>query len=102
VYGRGRYTAGVVLTTFVIVVAIVLFGRAISLPTKPHLDATLDLVLGLVLVNVAVLVLVSGRRRGGSPSRKGGDDRDASARARLGRRLRSVCSPWRRTSRRWP
>ena len=70
-----RYAAGVVLTTFVIVVAIVLFGRAISLPTKPHLDATLDLVLGLVLVNVAVLVLVLGRRRGGSPSRKGGDDR---------------------------
>jgi hypothetical protein len=89
----GRYTTGVVLTTFVIVVAIVLFGRAISLPTKPHLDATLDLVLGLVSVNVAVLV--SGRRRGGSPSRKGGDDRDASARARLGRRLRSACSPWR-------
>jgi hypothetical protein len=48
------YAAGVVLTTFVIVVAIVLFGRAISLPTEPHLDATLDLVLGLVLVNVAV------------------------------------------------
>jgi uncharacterized membrane protein YbhN (UPF0104 family) len=73
-----RYTAGVVLTTFVIVVAIVLFGHAISLPTEPHLDATLDLVLGLVLVNVAVLVLVLGRRRGGSPSRKGGDDRGAS------------------------
>ena len=73
-----RYAAGVVLTTFVIVVAIVLFGRAISLPTEPHLDASLDLVLGLVLVNVAVLVLVLGRRRGGSPSRKGGDDRGAS------------------------
>jgi Sap, sulfolipid-1-addressing protein len=74
-----RYAAGVVLITFVIVVAIVLFGRAISLPTKPHLDATLDLVLGLVLVNVAVLVLVSGRLRRGSPSRKGGDARGASA-----------------------
>ena len=73
-----RYAAGVVLTTSVIVVAIERFGRAISLPTKPHLDATLDLVLGLVLVNLAVLVVVSGRRRSGSPSRKGGDDRDAS------------------------
>lgn len=73
-----RYAAGVVLTTLVVVVAIVLFGRAVSLPTRPHLDATLDLVLGLVLVNVAVVVVVSGRRRGGSPSRKGGDDRSAS------------------------
>ena len=73
-----RYAAGVILTTFVIVVAIVLFGRAISLPTEPHLDATLDLVLGLVLVNVAVLVVVSGRRRGGSPSRQGRDDPGAS------------------------
>ena len=72
-----RYAAGVVLTTFVIVVAIVLFGRALSLPTEPHLDATLDLVLGLVLVNVAVLVLVSGRRRSGSPSGQDGDDRGA-------------------------
>ena len=70
-----RYAAGVVLTTLVVVVAIVLFGRAVSLPTRPHLDATLDLVLGLVLVNVAVVVVVSGRR--GSPSRKG-EHRNAS------------------------
>ena len=41
-----RYAAGVVLTTLVIVVAIVLFGRVVSLPTRPHLDATLDVVLG--------------------------------------------------------
>ena len=80
--GGGRagvlYAAGVVLATFVIVVAIVLFGRALSLPTEPHLDATLDLVVGLVLVNVAVLVFVSGRRRSGSPGRKGGEDGGAS------------------------
>ena len=80
-----RYAAGVVLTTFVIVVAIVLFGRAISLPTKPHLDASLDLVLGLVLVNLAVLVLVLGRRRGESPSRKGGDDRRRASGSRQAR-----------------
>jgi hypothetical protein len=73
-----RYAAGVVLTTFVIVVAIVLFGRAISLPTEPHLDASLDLVVGVVLIFVAVLVLVLGRRRSGPPSHKGGDDRPAS------------------------
>ena len=72
------YAAGVVVTTLVIVVAIALFGRAISLPSEPHLDATLDLVLGLVLVNVVVIVLVSGRRRGPPSSRKGADDRRAS------------------------
>jgi threonine/homoserine/homoserine lactone efflux protein len=80
-----RYAAGVVLTTFVIVVAIVLFGRAISLPTEPHLDASLDLVLGLVLVFVAVLVFVLGRRRGGPPSRKGGDDRPRTSASRQAR-----------------
>jgi uncharacterized membrane protein YbhN (UPF0104 family) len=74
-----RYAAGVVLTTSVIVVVIVLFGRAISLPTEPHLDATLDLVLGLVLVNVAVLALVSGRHRSDSPNRKSTDDPAARA-----------------------
>jgi Sap-like sulfolipid-1-addressing protein len=73
-----RYAAGVVLTTFMIVVAIVLFGRAISLPSEPHLDATLDLVVGLGLVFVAALVLVLGRRPRGSPRRKGGDDRGES------------------------
>jgi hypothetical protein len=73
-----RYAAGVVLTTFVIVVAIVLFGRAISLPTEPHLDASLDLVVAVVLIFVAVLVLVLGRRRSGPPSHKGSDDPPAS------------------------
>jgi hypothetical protein len=73
-----RYAAGVVLITSVIVVALMLFGRAISLPTEPHLDATLDIVVGLVLVNVAVLVLMSGRRRGGVPSGKARDDGGAS------------------------
>ena len=56
-----RYAAGVVLTTFVIVVAIVLFGRAISLPTEPHLDATLDLVVGLVSVSYTHLTLPTNR-----------------------------------------
>jgi threonine/homoserine/homoserine lactone efflux protein len=73
-----RYAAGVVLTTFVIVVAILLFGRAISLPTEPHLDASLDLVVGSALVFVAVLVRVLGRRYGGSPGHKGRDDRSTS------------------------
>ena len=73
-----RYAAGVVLTTFMIVVALVLFGRAISLPTRPHVDASLDLVIGLVLVLVAVLVHVLGRRRSASPSHTDNDDQRAS------------------------
>jgi Sap-like sulfolipid-1-addressing protein len=74
-----RYAAGVVVTAIVVVVASVLFGRAISLPTEPHLDASLDLVVGLVLVLVAVLVLVLGRRRNGSGGTNGGDDRVTSS-----------------------
>jgi threonine/homoserine/homoserine lactone efflux protein len=80
-----RYAAGVVLTAFVLVVAIVLFGRAISLPTEPNLDASLDLVLGLVLVSIAVLVLVLGRRGGESRSREGRDHPRHASGSRQGR-----------------
>lgn len=73
-----RYAAGVVLTSFVIVLAMVLFGRAIELPSEPHLDASLDPVVGLVLIFAAVLVLVLGRRRDESPDPKDGHDRSAS------------------------
>lgn len=73
-----RYAAGVVFTSLVIVVAMVLFGRAISLPSEPHFDASLDLVIGLVLVLAAAVVLGLGRRREESPDSKRGEDRDAS------------------------
>ena len=65
-----RYALGVVCTTLAFVVAIVLFGHAISLPTEPHLDATLDIVLGVVLILVAGLVHISGSRRARPPSPK--------------------------------
>ena len=68
------YAAGVVVTAFAFVIAFVLFGHALSLPTEPHLDAQLDIVVGSVLVGVAALVFVSGRRRSESPSSGGGDD----------------------------
>ena len=45
---------------------LVLFGRSISLPQEPHLDATLDLVLGTLLVALAALVR---RRRPRAPRR---------------------------------
>ena len=73
-----RYAAGVVLTSIVIVLAFVLFGRAISLPTEPHLDASLDLVVGLVLVLAAAVILGLGRRRDESPGAKDDDDRDGN------------------------
>jgi len=73
-----RYAAGVVLTSIVIVLAFVLFGRAISLPTEPHLDASLDLVVGLVLVLAAAVILGLGRRRDESPGAQDDDDRDGN------------------------
>jgi Sap, sulfolipid-1-addressing protein len=77
-----RYAAGVVLTLLIIVSAIMLFGRSISLPTEPHLDASLDIVLGLILLFVAVLVHRLGLRRGGTPGREGADDRRPSVERR--------------------
>src|SRR3954454_21402944 len=48
-----RYAAGVMLTSVVVVLAILLFGHSIALPRRPHLDASLDIVLGLVLLGGA-------------------------------------------------
>ena len=57
-----RFAAGAALVLLIIVSALMLFGRAISLPTEPSLDATLDLVLGLFLLVLAG-VLHARRRR---------------------------------------
>jgi Sap, sulfolipid-1-addressing protein len=51
--GRG-YAAGAALTLLLFVSVLVLFGRAISLPEAPHLDATLDIVIGALLVALAL------------------------------------------------
>jgi hypothetical protein len=50
------YAAGAALTLLVFAVVLIMFGRAISLPKAPHLDATLDLVLGALLLGGAVLL----------------------------------------------
>jgi hypothetical protein len=63
-----RYAAGVVLTALLIVSALVFFGRGISLPTEPSLNASLDIVLGLVLLVAAAVVWALGRRRRDSGS----------------------------------
>lgn len=59
-----RFAAGVVLTLVVIVAALTFFGRAISLPEAPKLDASLDLVAGAVLVSAAMVIVAIVRRRG--------------------------------------
>ena len=63
-----RYAAGAALTLLLFASALVLFGRSISLPQEPHLDATLDLVLGALLVGLA-LVLRRRRPRTRAPRR---------------------------------
>ena len=66
-----RFAAGAVLVLLVAVSAVTLFGRAISLPTAPRLDASLDLLLGLLLLFLAGVVHAAGRRRpAGSERRK--------------------------------
>lgn len=51
-----RYAAGAALTLLLFVSVLVLFGRAISLPQEPHLDATLDIVIGALLVVFALAI----------------------------------------------
>lgn len=66
---RGRRTGslfalGTVLVLLVVVVLVSLVGRSVRLPQAPHLDATADIVLGVVLLGSA---LVLARVRRGSP-----------------------------------
>jgi Sap, sulfolipid-1-addressing protein len=51
-----RYAEGAALTLVLFVTVLVLFGRAISLPQEPHLDATLDIVIGALLVVFALAI----------------------------------------------
>jgi Sap, sulfolipid-1-addressing protein len=51
-----RYAAGAALTLLLFVSVLLLFGRAISLPQEPHLDATLDIVIGASLVVFALAI----------------------------------------------
>jgi len=57
-----RFAAGVILVLLIVVGTVMLFGRAISLPTEPRLNASLDLLLGLLLLSVAVLAHALGGR----------------------------------------
>lgn len=50
------YAAGTATFLMLVVVAVLLMGRSLSLPTEPHLDATLDLVVGGALLALALVV----------------------------------------------
>jgi hypothetical protein len=76
-----HFTAGVVLTLLLVVGAVLLFGAAVSLPSEPRLDASLDLALGVVLIALAVLVNLWRRRR--SPRAGDRDDEPAHDSARF-------------------
>jgi Sap, sulfolipid-1-addressing protein len=76
-----RYAAGAVLTLLLITSAAATFGRAISLPSKPHLSATLDLILGAALLLVAALVRRSRRRIDAAPSPTSGEHAPHGTRA---------------------
>jgi Sap, sulfolipid-1-addressing protein len=72
-----RFALGAVIALTLIVIAVVLFGRAISLPTEPQLDATLDLILGVILLVAAIVAFALGRRRRGLGARVGEHGRRA-------------------------
>lgn len=76
-----HYAVGAALTLLIVVLAVVLFGAAVSLPSEPHLDASLDLALGATLVFLAGLAYVWVRRsaRGGHDQRASKDSRQRRA-----------------------
>jgi hypothetical protein len=76
-----RYAAGAVLTLLVIASAAAIFGRAISLPSKPHLSATVDLILGAALLLVATLIRRSHRRADRAPAPTAGEHAPHGTRA---------------------
>jgi len=51
-----RYAAGAFLVALLYIAALVLFGQGISLPQEPRLNATLAIVLGLLLLTAALLI----------------------------------------------
>jgi hypothetical protein len=76
-----RFTAGVVLTLLLVVGAVLVFGAAVSLPSEPRLDASLDLALGVGLLGLAALVDLW-RRRSSRPGHPDGERRHDSTRFR--------------------
>lgn len=52
------FAAGAMITLFAFVCVLILFGRSIELPKTPHLNATLDVVIGALLLALATFLQV--------------------------------------------
>lgn len=64
------FAAGAMLTLFAFVAALVLFGSSIELPKTPHLNATLDIVIGVLLIALALFLhLRSPKEKADKPAR---------------------------------
>jgi threonine/homoserine/homoserine lactone efflux protein len=50
------FAAGAMVTLFAFVCVLVVFGRSISLPKTPHLNATLDVVIGALLLALSLFL----------------------------------------------
>lgn len=66
------FALGAMGTLLVFVGALVLFGRSISLPKTPHLDATLDVVLGALLIALAVFLHFRRAKKSQAKAPRGG------------------------------
>ncbi len=75
-----RFAAGVLLVTLFYIGLLVFFGRAISLPKEPSLSATLDIILGLSLVTIALFI----RRAGAKPAPQKKPPRNLGPKAAFG------------------
>jgi hypothetical protein len=51
------FAGGAMITLFAFVCVLIVFGRSISLPKTPHLDATLDVVIGALLLLLALFLV---------------------------------------------
>lgn len=64
------FAAGAMLTLFAFVAVLVLFGSSIELPKTPHLNATLDVVIGALLIALALfLQLRNPKAKANKPAR---------------------------------
>jgi hypothetical protein len=78
-----RFATGAFLVALALISMLVFFGQAISLPREPHISATLDLLLGALLVSIA-LAIRFGLRSNSEQDKQERPSRSVGPRAALG------------------